>query len=194
MAVMAVTVAVLTATATVAAMAASDRFGDVAPGHPHEAGIGFAVDSGVTAGCGDGSNYCPGDAVTRAQMATFLHRLSGHSPDAGPSVDAATVQGMSPADLKGQAGKDGADGKDGVSGWEMVDEQLDPGTGWNVTAACPAGTKVLGGGFRQGGDEQMVLKSRPTWEGDGWYVSFDVEDGTTPKFGATAFAICAKVN
>ncbi len=29
----------------------------------------------VTVGCGDGSNYCPNDDVTRAQMAIFMQRL-----------------------------------------------------------------------------------------------------------------------
>jgi len=29
----------------------------------------------VTLGCGDGSNYCPGSDVTRAQMAIFMQRL-----------------------------------------------------------------------------------------------------------------------
>jgi len=60
-------------------------FGDVAcPG-------GFAVDwieqlvsEGITAGCG-GGNYCPNDAVTRAQMAVFLLKASqgsGYTPSA----------------------------------------------------------------------------------------------------------------
>lgn len=31
------------------------------------------VDDGITTGCGDG-NYCPGDAISRAQMAPFLTR------------------------------------------------------------------------------------------------------------------------
>jgi hypothetical protein len=202
MAVMAVTVAALTATATVAAMAASDRFGDVAPGHPHEAGIGFAVDSGVTAGCGDGSNYCPGNPVTRDQMATFLHRLSGHSPDAAPSVDAATVQGMTPADLKGQDGndgRDGADGQDGVSGWQLVEqEQLFGVTGSGdpeVSVSCPAGTKALGGGFSQSGSStHPALDSRPMEDGAGWQVRLDGEADTTWKFSATVYAICAEMN
>jgi hypothetical protein len=29
---------------------------------------------GITLGCGDGSNYCPNDPVTRLQMAIFLKR------------------------------------------------------------------------------------------------------------------------
>ena len=49
--------------------------------------------SGVTAGC-DSSNYCPGDNVSRAQMATFMYRLSGNASGIDPSVDAASVDGM----------------------------------------------------------------------------------------------------
>ena len=30
----------------------------------------------VTLGCGDGSNYCPSESVTRAQMALFMNRLA----------------------------------------------------------------------------------------------------------------------
>ena len=78
---------------------AADRFGDVAAGHAHEDGIGWVADAQVTSGCGDGAEYCPDDPVTRAQMATFLHRLSGRAAGVAPSVDAATVQGLTPEQL-----------------------------------------------------------------------------------------------
>ncbi|MBW3621134.1 MAG: S-layer homology domain-containing protein [Actinobacteria bacterium] len=45
-----------------------DTYGSV-----HEASIERIAAAGVTAGCG-GGRYCPGDRVTRAQMATFLTR------------------------------------------------------------------------------------------------------------------------
>ena len=40
---------------------------------------------GVTRGCGDGTNFCPGDFVTRAQMAVFLSRAYNlpDGPDPG---------------------------------------------------------------------------------------------------------------
>ncbi len=95
--------AVLASLTTLGALAASAQFGDIVPGHPHEEGIGFAAESGVTAGCGDGSNYCPNDPVTRAQMGTFLHRLSGHADGVAPSVDAATLQGKTPGELMPEA-------------------------------------------------------------------------------------------
>ena len=36
--------------------------------------------SGITVGCKDGTQYCPGRETTRAQMATFLYRASTSSP------------------------------------------------------------------------------------------------------------------
>ena len=107
---------IVMALATTVGALAADRFGDVAAGHPHEDGIGFVVDAGVTAGCGDGSDYCPSDEVTRDQMATFLHRLSGNAPNVTPSVDAATVQGLGPDDLAGETGPEGPQGETGPEG------------------------------------------------------------------------------
>ena len=95
----AVVTALLTAFATVSAMAASDRFTDVFAGNVHEPGISFMAESGVTAGC-TADEYCPGDPVTRAQMGTFMHRLSGNAPGIAPSVDAATLQGLSVAEIQ----------------------------------------------------------------------------------------------
>lgn len=42
-------------------------------GSTHEASINSVADAGITLGCG-GSLYCPGDLVTRGQMASFLAR------------------------------------------------------------------------------------------------------------------------
>jgi hypothetical protein len=58
---------------------ATHIFDNVVDSHPHAAGIEWMAGSGVTVGCGDG-NYCPSDHVTRAQMGTFLYRLSGNDP------------------------------------------------------------------------------------------------------------------
>ena len=44
-------------------------------GDTHEANIDALAEAGITAGCKtDPLRYCPDDSVTRAQMATFLHR------------------------------------------------------------------------------------------------------------------------
>ena len=42
----------------------------------HEAGIHYVADAGITTGC-SADRYCPDIPVTRAQMATFLHRMAG---------------------------------------------------------------------------------------------------------------------
>ncbi len=46
-------------------------FLDVPPAHQFHDAVNTVARHGVTAGCG-GGNYCPGDSVTRAQMAVFL--------------------------------------------------------------------------------------------------------------------------
>ena len=51
----------------------SGVFADVPPVHWAAAWIEQLAAQGITLGCGAG-NYCPGDAVTRAQMAVFLGR------------------------------------------------------------------------------------------------------------------------
>ncbi len=94
-----VAVAALTAITTVAAMAGSSQFADVDAGATHEDGIGFMAETGVTAGCSPGF-FCPQDDVTREQMATFMHRLSGQADGVDPSVDAATVQGMTVQEIQ----------------------------------------------------------------------------------------------
>jgi len=54
--------------------AATDHFTDD-NGNIHEANINYIADLGVTVGCNPaGTLYCPGDDVTRAEMASFLAR------------------------------------------------------------------------------------------------------------------------
>ncbi len=54
--------------------ATTSRFSDVSPSHTHLGGIEAVAERGVTSGCAPG-RYCPGDSVTRGQMASFLYRL-----------------------------------------------------------------------------------------------------------------------
>ena len=51
-------------------------FGDVPAGDPFAPWIERLAAEGISGGCG-GGNYCPGQAVTRAQMAVFLVRAFG---------------------------------------------------------------------------------------------------------------------
>lgn len=74
------------------AIAQVGGFGDVSPGYTHAPGIEYVADSDITAGCGDGSDYCPNTPVNRGQMATFLFRSSGNAPGIAPSVRAQTAE------------------------------------------------------------------------------------------------------
>jgi uncharacterized protein YkwD len=48
-------------------------FRDVSSSNPHAGAIGALAARGITTGC-DTGRFCPGDTVSRAQMATFLRR------------------------------------------------------------------------------------------------------------------------
>ena len=49
-------------------------FDDVPRGHYAYDSIEWAVENGITEGCGDGTNFCPTKTLNRAQMVTFLKR------------------------------------------------------------------------------------------------------------------------
>ena len=78
---------------------ATHLFGDVSDTNVHAEGIQFMKDSGVSIGCEDGTVYCPDDPVTRAQMGTFMYRLSGNDPATPPSVNADLVDGLHASQL-----------------------------------------------------------------------------------------------
>jgi len=67
---------------TVSDPPATPTFGDVPTSHPFYQFIEALAKSGITGGCGDGSNFCPDAPLTRGQMATFLSKALGlHWPD-----------------------------------------------------------------------------------------------------------------
>lgn len=72
---------------------ASDRFSDVPADNTFHEEINLLAAAGVTQGC-EVDRYCPGDGVTRQQMAGFLARLGALGDGMDPVVDAATVQGL----------------------------------------------------------------------------------------------------
>lgn len=79
-------VAVMALALPIAALADHHLFTD-GPFGAHEDGVHWLSDTGVTSGCTP-TEYCPSQPVTRAQMATFMHRLSGNAPGIPPSVRA----------------------------------------------------------------------------------------------------------
>jgi hypothetical protein len=99
-----------------AAAGARQMFEDVPDGNTHAPGIEWAANNGITLGCGDGSNYCPNEPVTRAQMATFMYRLSGNDPSTAPSINADKTDGSDITDLGGVVGPPGPPGPPGPEG------------------------------------------------------------------------------
>ncbi len=55
-------------------------FEDIPPSHPNADDIYALVEREITLGCGDGARFCPGDSLTRGQMASFLMRAMGLEP------------------------------------------------------------------------------------------------------------------
>lgn len=148
----------------VAAIAAAG-FTDVAEDSVFVADIQWMKDTGVTKGCNPPANtkYCPGDNVTREQMAAFLHRLAVKRV-----VDAGTVEGMTAAELKGQtgdtgpagpvgpigpAGPVGPIGPAGADGDTITFYKVEASTvDWNDSTvssnpACTAGDQAISGSF-----------------------------------------------
>jgi hypothetical protein len=75
-------------------------FNDVGPGDFAANFIEQLAAEGITSGCGDG-NYCPGDPITRAQMAVFLVEAFNleptiEEPTSGSCADAAAAAGLDP--------------------------------------------------------------------------------------------------
>jgi SpoIID/LytB domain protein len=64
--------------------AEDNRFRDVTSGSTHAGAINAIADAGITLGCNKaGTRFCPEQAVTRAQMASFLARALGLDPIGG---------------------------------------------------------------------------------------------------------------
>ena len=53
------------------------NFGDIAADAWYASSVAKLAASGITAGCGDGTNFCPDKPTTRAEMAIFLARAVG---------------------------------------------------------------------------------------------------------------------
>ena len=101
--------------AVAAPAAAVDRYDDVSADATHAGAIGEVADAGVTAGC-DADSFCPGDAVSRQQMASFLARTGSRA-----TFDANVVELSS------------ANGYDGVPASVTVPASGTPGGTRNVT-------------------------------------------------------------
>ena len=179
--------------------AATHIFTDVSDFNTHAAGIEWVANAGVTAGCGDGTTYCPNDDVTRAQMATYMHRLSGNAPGVEPSVDAATLDGLVSGDFVTSADILG------TLVVTTVSETTEFGIAGfrTVLVSCPPGTATIGGGasvesgLGAGVKAGMLNTSGPLTDGSGtptgWIAEASEPLGLPDPDGnwsLTATAIC----
>ena len=74
-------------------------FGDVPTDAWYADQVAALARSGITSGCGDGTNFCPDRVTTRAQMATFLARALGLVEVPEPATEAdGTEDGTDAAD------------------------------------------------------------------------------------------------
>lgn len=91
----------------------------------------------------------------------------------------------------GPAGPTGDPGAGGSAGIEVVEVSVENALGASeqvLLAPCPAGKKILGGGFLQNPARGQVVQSRPTGDRTGWYVHVDGLLLNTPQI--KAFAVC----
>ncbi len=110
----------------------------------------------------------------------------------GPAGPAGPQGPTGPAGLQGPTGPQGAAGPGGFSGVEKIDADI-----WNawadtdgtVVAQCPAGKKVLGGGFTFHPIIGRVAESRPSADRTAWVVHYTHLGASQGWLGA--WALCA---
>jgi len=118
-------------------------------------------------------------ASAKCQPGQTLIQWSQTGPQGAPGVPG--LNGTN-----GANGTNGTNGTNGVSGYEVVSAFGSPGGG-PVTAQCPPGKRVLGGGA---GSTRPLEFSFPTNNNTAWVVGII---DSPPGGSASAFAICANV-
>jgi hypothetical protein len=157
------------------ASAATSRFIDVSDDNIFVHDINWMAANRITRGCNPPGNtmYCPGDHVTRQQMAAFMHRLA-----ANRVVDAGTL--------------DGRDSTAFASEMEQVVEvrqlTLAPYTEGLVTATCPGNKVPIGGGGLESASLFVMVDNYP--QSDGWGVSWQNLSGSQKTGKVRVYAIC----
>lgn len=169
------------------ALAQVGGFDDVPPDQVHAEGIAWLVENGIAAGCQTG-RFCPSDPVSRSQMATFLHRLSGTAEGVDPVVDADRVDGLDSTELVRNQ-------RFVTQGEQITDQNFA-----NVTVACPEGTVAIGGGYQIQDEVNgavstgwLAAASRPATDLGGWVVTVVTPDAAPRDAFVTVFASCAEV-
>jgi hypothetical protein len=96
-----------------------------------------------------------------------------------------------PAGTPGPQGQPGTPGPAGVAGYEIINthETLPLNGSIEVTATCPTGKRVIGGGYVAPTVLDTASSSRPE-DDNGWRVEFKSNGGNGD---ASVYAICASV-
>jgi hypothetical protein len=113
----------------------------------------------------------------------------------GPKGDKGDPGSQGAKGEKGDPGIQGVPGLPGVTGWVKVIQSpttIGPGLGNGSTATCPAGKKVVGGGYAYSPTDVPVIVSWSAPSADTmWHV--DVKNTGNQSIELQAYAICATV-
>ncbi len=162
--------------APLTAYATTSMFADVPNDHIFVEDINWMKTAGITNGCGDGTNYCPNDNVTRGQMAAFMHRLA--------------VNRVVNADKL-----DGRDSSDFVVNAEWVTKSttfssLAAGSPVFAEAKCPKLKHVVSGGGLSVEGRLVMIASHPSSGDTAWTATW-TNLGPNPLTSAvTSWALC----
>lgn len=125
-------------------------------------------------------------------------------PQGYPGADGANgidgTDGLNGKDgIDGTNGTDGINGTNGVSGWYKSEGPVIPTTGTDLTtsAKCPAGKKVVGGGFITSNTvtyyNYYTLNNYPSAD-DEWTASIHRANGSHDDWSLKVYAICVTAN
>jgi Collagen triple helix repeat (20 copies) len=137
---------------------------------------------------------------TSSETALTWNQTGPQGPGGGPGpAGAQGPQGApgpagtpGPQGAPGPQGQPGTSGSAGVAGYEIISthQTLPLNGSIEVTATCPTGKRVIGGGYVAPSVLDTASSSRP--DGDkGWHVEFKSNGGNGD---ASAYAICASVS
>ena len=157
------------------ASAATSRFLDVPDDNIFVHDINWMAANEITRGCNPPANtmYCPGDFMTRQQMAAFMHRLAVNRV-----VDAGTLDGKNSttfaADME----------------WVVESKRLNlsPDTEKRVTVTCPRGKVPIGGGGLETASLFVMVDNYP--QSDGWSVSWLNLSDSEERGDVRVYAMC----
>ncbi len=163
--------------APLTAYATTSMFADVPNDHIFVEDINWMKTAGITNGCGDGTNYCPNDNVTRGQMAAFMHRLATNG-----AVDAGTLGGMNSSDFVSNP-------------WWISNTKnflsVAPGAQVTLEAMCLLPHYVISGGGQSSYRQLVMATSRPMTDNRTWRVTWTNTGATTISPTVTVWAMCA---